>query len=855
MRLFNFELKKLSASLSWFIMLLLPVLLIVSTKIYHENQPDTYKEEQTRLANQLLSDIAWKRISYDDKRGDGFYGDYDPEVEDTLTEEEQEIFSILFETEKNRFQYSTGVFYEDWQKVNANKEEIWQNLMALTELGIPLITTTYEELAEELPTISWLKNNEIDYIREEHPTESLLILNSLSPYLFSFLVILIMIFLFALPILEDLHQGRIQFTRILPVSLAKIYRTKFSLLLAIVISYILVILLTTLSLNLLTDSLPLEVQLTYPIAYFREGQTILKPLWQVLTFQFIIFIFMVILMGMVTYLLQRRLKNNILSLAIVAFIVLLGQLSMRILGVNSIFNFFAWVDIYRFIVEHTVLQLFIVIGLILGLLLILIIFLSKFEPKGQIQTQSDSLSSYRLNLPQFEWRKLKGNKSLLYLSILMVLLGLYAGLTSFEKRQANLNQLNNHVEQIAQHYGDINASMEEHIQALNDSQDGQYYQDQIDYLGEVVNKHQVTYDFAVRIKGEPIGSQAYNEVSQEFEAYIIQTDYEYLKFPDSQPYAYFVPINDMIFYPNMAINQKLMEWKIDHGIDFSPPGGPYRTKFIPSYTETPRSGEFEPPADVDIEVFEFYLDNVSKDHHHLTGANLSIDFFNEYYYLAFLMALMIFLGPLYVNEFDLNKTIDFMSVLPVKHWKIHQVKRHLSLSLSMIMLILIIGVFFLVGGLLNGWGQLEFPFVQYIPKTVGEASPEIYKRISGINQYFQILPLWQYGLMALGLLAAVIYFINNLTYFIASFVKNKWILYGLVTGVLGIGYYLSSQYIGAWMAFNPFTYFNVPDIISGSTAIDHDFVYLTWWMGMMVNIVVAILLALISRWYLKKYRN
>lgn len=84
----------------------------------------------------------------------------------------------------------------------------------------------------------------------------------------------------------------------------------------------------------------------------------------------------------------------------------------------------------------------------------------------------------------------------------------------------------------------------------------------------------------------------------------------------------------------------------------------------------------------------------------------------------------------------------------------------------------------------------------------------------------------------------------NLTYLLSTFLKNRWLVATLSILILGLGmvsfYYMPS----ALQQFSPFAYLNIADVLSGESAITHNYPYFNYLTGVCLQIVGGFLLAL-----------
>src|SRR5699024_7422388 len=151
-----------------------------------------------------------------------------------------------------------------------------------------------------------------------------------------------------------------------------------------------------------------------------------------------------------------------------------------------------------------------------------------------------------------------------------------------------------------------------------------------------------------------------------------------------------------------------------------------------------------------------------------------------------------------------------------------------------------------VGSLLNGIGQMNFPFVQYIAETLGRSNAEQYLEIPMHMKYFQIIPLWQWLLLGGALLISNMLLINQLVYFLSTFSRSQWIVLGSALVTLGIGYLLTTIWPHDMLQFSPFQYLDIAKTLSGEVAVLNDYTWMNWWIGVISQSVLSLILTLIA---------
>ncbi|GAA4079688.1 hypothetical protein [Amphibacillus indicireducens] len=136
--------------------------------------------------------------------------------------------------------------------------------------------------------------------------------------------------------------------------------------------------------------------------------------------------------------------------------------------------------------------------------------------------------------------------------------------------------------------------------------------------------------------------------------------------------------------------------------------------------------------------------------------------------------------------------------------------------------------------------------IQYIPYTAGAEMHEQLFEIPTLMDFFRIVPLWQWLLMGAGLLLSNLFMINQLVYFVSTFFKNQWVVMASSLVILGLGFVIAIVWPHDIQAFLPFQYLDISQVLSGRVATIHEYSYLTWSTGMIVQTVTGIILLLLS---------
>lgn len=854
MNLFHFELKKIKNKRFLYLLVLIPiitVLTIFTLRIF--NDVDFSRQERVK-ANQLLADLNWRLPHF-------YYAEQDPTT--NLTEDEVILYDLIDQAERERFNYSVSAYYEEWSEMNSAKQKIWDLLIEISAIDPDLRSVNIEDLHMEKQLIDWAVEYDVGTHDFDSDQNSLFVLFNSFQWLFSLPAILLIIFFFSLSIFLEPNHSVFNYSRVLPVTYPRIMANKLALFFSILGTYILSIIVGSLLLSLF-DSVSLKGQLNYPVVRFTEGEILTKPFWHVLLFQVLFFIGLTLLSLVIVSLLARLFTNELFITFIVGAVSMIGMQMTRLSLPTSItYNPFAWLDTVNFLLYQPSQAIVIVLGILFIIVLSLtwFILLKNISlPKlRKTATYRGIQKKTKLFLLRFEWLKLQRQSILFYSTAIIVAFTLFSAIDSYQFQEIHTEQASNDYlvdlerlrEQVLMYPEQI-----EMYQQLVDDPD--MHPAELDWIEVMLEETQFYQEMAEEklVIYESIESDIlmgdFTGLSK-IELAQLKDDYLYVARTGEVTSSPIIPLDNAIFMPNAYINYRLSEWKVDHEIDFVAPGGPYQTLFIPSYQESPRSGEMQPPSGIDRETFDLYLDAVNQDHRYLSGLNLLADVFNQYFYLAIFVLLIGFYSLSYVREWDGQGTIRYLLVQPISLKRIFRSKMLSSLSMGFCFIVITSLFVFLIGSLLNGVGQLNFPFVQYVADSLGLERSGTFIEIPMTMKFFRILPVWQLLLMGAGLLLSNVFLINQLVYYLSTFSKNQWAIMGSTVLILGTGYLVSIIFSFGFQQFLPFLYLDISSILSGKMAIMENYAHLNWWVGMIVQTITGLILTVLAVRRVHKY--
>lgn len=845
MKLLSFEANKIKNKRLLSALIIVPVLIVVTVFLARLFTPVDFRSQEVTRANQLLADLNWQIPYYNGMA-------MTPEFE--VPEDNELIYNLLDAAERERFDYSVAAYYEEWHDMNIAKQKIWDILIEIVEIGPELRALNLEELHTDKQLLDWAVEYEVGTYDFETDTNSLFVLFSSFKILYSLPAMMLIIFFFCLPIFLEPERSEFNFSKVLPISYAKMITQKLVLFFLILATYIF----SAIGISLLISvfqSASLKAQLQYPMMVYLGADLVIKPLWQVLLFQVLFFIALALVSLAIVTLFAKLFNNELFISFIYTTLIMIGLQLTRLTPSTSLtYNPIAWFDPDNFLLHQSTESILIIL-IILYLMAILLTWFVLLRPitlpNWRRKPKYRGLAKHqKIFLFRFEWLKLHRQAILFYSSAILVAFTLYQAVDSYQDQTVNYEVAH---ENFFGKITDYEDGLVSHLEQIEFSEMMLEYQDMSDdweesyreYINSLERDYQKLADKLAEWQSfeDEVLAAKYSSLN-ELELKILENDYRFANLLEGADESELIPKPDQIFVPNAYINYRLSEWKVEHKIDFVPPGAPYKTLFIPTYQESPRSGENEPPAMIERDVFDQYLAEVGKEHTYLSGLNLLADFFIQHYYVVLLILLIGFYSLSYVREWDGSGTIRYLLVQPISLTKTFLSKVVASLAMGICFTFLVGLIIFVIGSLLNGVGQLNFPFIQYLPYSAGNQTQFI--EIPTLLDLFRIVPMWQWLLMGMGLLLSNLFMINQLVYFVSTFFKNQWIVMAGSLFILGIGFIVTLVWPHEIQAFLPFQYLDIGQILSGEVATIREYSYLTWWMGMIVQTLTGIGLLLLS---------
>lgn len=855
MKALYFEFKKIQNKQLLILLFLVPILVSVSLYTYRANLSVDFRAQEQQIANKLLSDLNWRLADYNQQRG--YYGPSQQQSDNPneLTEDQQYVYDLLDASERERFNYSVAAYHQNWPELNQSKYKIWLNLLKVVDAGEDLRSLNHGELLADTYKLEWLIDNNIDHLDFETDSHSAFVLFNSFQFLLGIPAIVLIVYLFGLESFLEAKREQFNFSKVLPIPYKKVIFSKLKLFSIMLTIYLLTSLLTLISLSLLFDNIPLITQLNYPIVSTISDVVLVKPLWGILGYQMLGFMLLSLLSLMAISTLVFIFGNELfVSFVFAAFITTGVQINLLYNQRSSFYNPFSWFNSNYHIIHNSPLHL--TFTAILIILVSLLLFYFAYLKGGHLRqwrfndTYKQKHTLNKRFFFKFEFLKIRRQNFLFYSLAIVFSVLLTSAIAKHQHYTSDLEALISLKTSYVLNQDETKQRIQEDIayytSLLSDEDlkidNKRFYQEQLNFSQELYTQVLATFEL-INQQLVDIKNNDFRLLNQEA-ADLIEEDYLFASGKGRTLSSTTIPLRNHIFVPNAYINYELSQWKQNHSINYVPPGGPFHTLFIPSYEESPRSGDSQPPLSIDRAVFDNYLLTVSKPHKTISGLNLSTSIFTDSVYLILLITVIVFFATIVASERDNRETIRFLLTQPKSFRQIVSQKLTVTYAVSVLFFLLSLLIAFIIGSLFNGFGQLNFPFIQYIAKTIGDTTQAAYFNIPSYNEYFRIIPLWQLLLMGFSLLLSGAFMAINLTYLLSTFLKNRWLVATLSILILGLGmvsfYYMPS----ALQQFSPFAYLNIADVLSGESAITHNYPYFNYLTGVCLQIVGGILLAL-----------
>lgn len=837
----KFENKKFNSWLLWLMLMIIPVIIIGSLFTYQSMNPPNVRQTETQTANRLLGDLNWVLPRYRMTLNE--LSEDEIEANSELTQL-NEIYTYLNEAEKARFNYSVAAWHEDWSALNESKQEIWAQLIAAKSAGANFTSLNADKLEEEKKHLDWLVDNEVSFLIPNQSKQSLFVLNKALDLLFSLPMIILIVLLYGLKIFQDFDSKQQNFTLVLPIKKRTVILNKLGLFYGMLLVFVGSVVIATLILSFLNQEINLAVQWSYPIITQNNHGITVFTLGELLIYRLIYFLIMIMLLLTILIFLNNYLRHSLVALIVLSSLCLIGiQLTSYNPNFYQFYNPFAWLDVPRWMQYATHFDLWYGFGIILCLMSVFIWLIDKHKLPSKHRTKKETQKTFSVQanfLVRFQLLKDRKEGLMLYSLLLVIVGSVMLLLNSYQTHQTNKAIVYQEIDEYVLYLESYKSELE--LKLEYSQLTGQEFT-----ILTTIDEELLTYEGIQ----SSLSNEDYSKLS-EIETAQLEADYLFLVNQTFAP-GTSLPMRHAIFMPNAYLNYQLNQWKLEKDIQFVLPGGPYKTEYLPYYQESPQSGANEPPFAIDQAMFQLYLDERKIEHGTFSALNSLLDFLNHYVYLLVLVLGVLLFSHSYVKERDGYQTIRFLLVAPVTIKRILISKMTASLIASIRLILFAVVVVFIGGSLIESVGQLNFPIIEYVADSVGETHfGQLVSTIPLTRQSFIIQPLWRILVSGFALLISSVWLINQLHYLVSVFVKNRWTAL-LVMLLIMLSGALAAQYSNfSWLAYSPFSYLDIPKIISGEFAvrINHSAVHAI--TGVLSQVIAGFIFTLLALFFSRK---
>lgn len=209
---------------------------------------------------------------------------------------------------------------------------------------------------------------------------------------------------------------------------------------------------------------------------------------------------------------------------------------------------------------------------------------------------------------------------------------------------------------------------------------------------------------------------------------------------------------------------------------------------------------------------------------------------------------VVVLGASFSEEQTPVNHMDGMFVIP---WKRHTIFWH-KVRYNSVMVItlwsMIVSGYLVVSFCLGGFGEWEYPIVQYVPEQIGKGVDFSGWYAKAEKWYIQFQPLGNIVIQAWVVLLAAMYTFSHLVLCISIWVKQRYVTMMISMGSILSVYYVSIQHLD-WQGirWSPFLYIDVENVVNGWFAMQANDSRLNAWWGVALLLGTSCALCLLAR--------
>lgn len=821
MSILKFEMKKLFKQKKFYV--LLAIILLVSIGLFMQNM-----EELDGLADRAREDIRPLK-----EETDALGSEMRERLRaDLLSPLEEEQYEHLNAMSTDFFQWNSAIFNEEWEEIPKIEASFLENLAKYEEKGGEFVLLQGLEREAAILKNDWMLRHDIAYEDETYPTSPHLLLKENLVILLGLLGLALMFLLFGNILSSEKENNTILFLKTQPLAEHKWYIWKFvSLLVSMLIYIAMLVVIAVLPALLFGDY---SLNLLYPQVVQSADEVMVLSTLHFAARAIFLFTTAMILIYSLALFISKWVKSSFLAIVFSSFILIIGFVLTNIIeALQVVYNPFAILRLGQILqsVPQAGEWLYGVSVLIFSLLLLGLVLLF---PNKEIDflSSANNLKPFRwgdvsrwrrpfFDIVLFEWRKLRRRGLFVQVSLILLLLMVFA--TAIFLHHSKLNK-----EYVLDVIRESIPQKERHLEFLRNLKDDYINREDIDEENrrELIEQNAALVEY--------------------FERDLILTENVILaveagKWDDY--YEYRLRSRELASGEVLdnVLRADLSSLTIEAGID--------EMKWLleedvkPIFSLGFLGTVYDPAIKDEREV----LPRVDS-----SGYYTLYYYFKKYLYLLPILLLLFLVGLGFSEERGKKETLSFLRSEPLSWRSLYNGKlAHAALvslfaSLAFISLVLFIGLIF------DRLGDFYYPILNYDSKLVVEGENYAGSRPFAMDVGYHFVPLGKMLLRMVALFICVILFLITLSQTLSIWLKGRLTLMVTTLLAIGLGFFISTEKLPDQAHLLPFTYFDIKRVTNGEFELLFNNPSIHTMTGMIVLLSASVLLVLIGNLSLRR---
>lgn len=816
MSILTFEMKKLFKQKKFYV--LLAIILLVSIGLFMQN-----REELDGLADRAREEIRPLKEETD-ALGSEMRERLQAGLLSPLEEEQYEYVNAM---STDFFQWNSAIGNEEWEEIPQIEASFLKNLAKYEEKGGEFVLLQGLEREAAILKNDWMLKHDIAYEDESYPTSPHLLLKENLSILLGLLGLALLFLLFGNILSSEKENNTILLLKTQPLAEYKWHIWKFvSLLLSMIIYILMLVVIAVLPALLFGDY---SLNLLYPQVLQSADEVMVISTLHFAARAIFLFVSAMILVFALLLFMSNWVKSSLLTIVFSAFILIVGfVLSNTIEALQVVYNPFAALRMGQILqsVPQAGEWLYGVSALGFSLLLLGLVLLLPNKEIASLSSASDRKPFRRgevdgwgsnfLKLVLFEWRKLRRRGLFVQVSLILLLLMVFA--TAIFLHHSKLNR-----EYVLDMIRESIEQKEYHLEFLHGLKDDYINREDIDEENrrELIEQNKASIEY--------------------YEEDLIITENAILAVETGDWAAYYeyrLRGRELIsgeVLDNHLRSSDLSSLTIEAGID-----------------EVKWQLEEEVQPVFSLGILGTVYDPAKRDEGEVlprvdsSGFYTLYYYFKKYLYLLPILLLLFLVGLGFSEERGKKDTLSFLKSEPLSWRSLYNGKlAHAALvsifaSLAFIFMVLLIGLIF------DRLGDFYYPILNYDSKLVVEGENYAGSRPMGMDVGYHFVPL---GIMLLRLAAlfiCAVLFLITLSQTLSIWIKGPLALMFTTLLVIGLGFFLSTEKLTDQAHFLPFTYFDLKRVTNGEFEMIFNNPSIHTMTGVVVLLSASLLLLLIG---------